>query len=134
AQLFSALIHAIIRSLNVKTSNSLIRQMITNLWHQILPKTPSGSLSDQLSDVVQALDTFGFYASLEPADDQFVILVRNDVFRLALHALPEEQAHYFQQEFWKRLKRIVEEIEVRIETEQDSGQNQLRVFVEERKE
>lgn len=134
AKVFSALVHAIARQLNVKTTNSLIKQMITNLWHQILPETPSGSLSDQLFVVVQALDTFGFYASLEPADDQFVILIRNDVFRPTLQALPEDQAHYFQQEFWKRLKRIVKGIEVRIETEQDPNQNQLRVFVEEIKE
>jgi predicted ArsR family transcriptional regulator len=133
-QVFSAFIQAIIRSLNVKTTNSLIRQMITSLWHQILPEKPSGILSDQLSAVVQALDTFGFYASLESTDDQFVILIHNDVFRPALQALHESQANYFRQEFWKHLKRMVEGIEVQIAKGEDPGQHGLRVFVEERKE
>ena len=133
-QFLTALVDVIIRSFDKKTTNTLIRQVITQLWQIILPDKPSGSLQDRLTTIVQALDNFGFYAALESSEDQYVIVIRNDVFQTTLTALPNDQATRFQQEFWNRLKRIVGDVHIRIAKFPDSELHGFRVFVEERRE
>ncbi len=132
-KVFSALIQAIIRSFDMKTTNSLIRRVIAQLWQEILPDKPSGSLQDQLAFIVQALDDFGFYASLESIKDQYAIVIRNDVFLSALSTLPKAQAVYFRKEFWNRLSRIVEGIHIRLAEPPDPNQHGFRVLVKEKK-
>ena len=131
--IFSTVLQVLVKSVDTKTFNSIIRQVITSLWQQILPSKPSGSLQDRLDSVVDALDNFGFYASLEPIDEKYAILIRNDVFRLALANLPSEQTAYFQQEFWNQLNRLVSGIRVRLTELPDQHQHGFRVLVEERR-
>ncbi len=133
ASIISTLLQILVQSFETKTFNSLIRQVVTSLWQQILPSKPSGSLQDRLDSVVDALDNFGFYASLELIADQFAIVVRNDVFRLALVTLPSEQIARFQQEFWNRLSRLVGEIRVKRTDLPEPSQHGFRVLVEERR-
>ena len=131
--IFSALLQVLVKSFDPKTFNSIMRQVVTSLWQQILPSKPSGSHQDRLDSVVDALDNFGFYASLEPIDEQLAIVIRNDVFRLALTKLSSEQAARFQQEFWNRLSRLVGGIRVRLIELPDPRQHGFRVLVEERR-
>jgi predicted ArsR family transcriptional regulator len=131
--IFSALLQVLVKSSDTKTFNSLIRQVVTSLWQQILPSKPIGSLQDRLDSVVDALDNFGFYASLEIIADQFAIVVRNDVFRSALANLPSELTARFQQEFWNRLRRFVGEIRLKLIELPDPSQHGFRVLVEERR-
>ncbi len=133
-QVFSALVEAIIRSFNVKTTNSLIRQVVASLWQQILPEKPSGSLQEQINIIVEALTSYGFYASFEFVDDQYAIRIYNDVFQPALNVIPEEQATQFQQEFWKQLTRIIDGIQVRTVEMPEMMIHGFRVLIEERKE
>ncbi len=133
-QVFSAMVEAIVRSFDVKTTASLIRQVATRLWEIILPDKPTGSLQDRLTTIVQALDNFGFYASLETDESQYALVIQNDVFRSALTALPDAEAIRFQREFWNRLNRIVGGIQIRIILKTDLGQRGFRVVVEERRE
>ncbi len=133
-QVLSALVEAIARSFDVKTTNSLIRQVVASLWQQILPDKPSGNLQEQISTIVEALDNFGFYASFELVDNQYAIRIHNDVFQPAFRVIPEEQAIRFQQEFWKRLARILDGIRVRIVEMPEPMTHGFRVLIEERKE
>ena len=131
--IFSTFLQVLVKSIDTKTFISIVRQVVTSLWQQILPSKPSGSLQDRLDSVVDALDNFGFYASLEPIDEQLTILIRNDVFRLALTKFPSEQAARFQQEFWNQLSRLVGGIRVRLIELSDPRQHGFRVLVEERR-
>lgn len=133
-QVISALVEVIVRSFDAKTTTTLIRQVVTRLWQVILPDKPTGSLQDRLATIVQALDNFGFYASFETIENQYAIVIQNDVFRSALITLPNAEATRFQQEFWKRLNRIVGGVQVQIIELTDSGQHGFRVVLEERRE
>ncbi len=131
--IFSALLDVILQSFDEKTTNSLIRQAVIALWRHILPKKPSGNLPDRLDEVVEALDRYGFYASLEPIDDQYSIVIRNDVFQPSLSAIPTQQASLFQREFWKHLTRLVDGIRIRITEVSEPGSHGLRILIEERR-
>jgi len=134
SQIFAALVQAANQSFDVKTTNSLIRQVSAILWQYILPNKPSGTFHEQLNTVVMALDNFGFYASLDLNNNQYTIIIRNDVFRLGLSVIPKGQASQFQQEFWKQLTRKIERILVRaIESLEPVGRG-YRVLIEERRE
>jgi predicted ArsR family transcriptional regulator len=133
-QLFSALVQAISQSLDMKTTNSLIRQVVANIWHQILPDKPSGKLEDQLTKIVLALDNYGFYASLELVNDRFSILIHNDVFQPALSAIPVTLSSRFQQDFWSQLTRVVDGIQIRLVELPETVSYGYRVLIEERKE
>jgi len=131
--IISTLIDVILRSFDEKTANSLIRQVVIELWGQILPKKPSGDLSDRLRGAVEALDRYGFYASLEPIDDQYGIVIRNDVFQPALSAIPAQQASLFRREFWKHLTRLIDGIRVHITEGSEPWSQGLRILIEERR-
>jgi predicted ArsR family transcriptional regulator len=130
----TALIQAISRSLDVKTTNSLIRQLVDNLWKQILPEKPSGSLTHRIDIVVKGLNDFGFYSSLETTEKQYTIVIRNDVFREALEGFPAELANRFQQEFWNRLSRILGRVPVLQKKSLVPGDHSIRIVIEERRE
>jgi predicted ArsR family transcriptional regulator len=130
----SALIETILRSFDEKTTNALIRKVVVTLWQQILPGKLGGNLQNKISDVVEALDQYGFYASLQLIDDQYAILIRNDVFQPVLSAIPPKQASQFQREFWKHLTRFVEGIRVHITEVSEPGTHGLCILIEERRE
>ncbi len=134
ARVFSLLLQAAARSLGVKTSTSLIRQLVTSLWEQILPEKPSGILKDRLRRVVRALDTFGFYASLEQIEGQFVIVIRNDVFGEAFSEVPKDLTDQFYQEFWNHLTRILERVQIHLREVTEPGEHGYRLYVVERRE
>ena len=134
ARVFSLLLQAVATSLGVKTSTSLIRQLVTSLWEQILPEKPSGTLKDRLSRVVHALDTFGFYASLEQIDGQFVIVLRNDVFGEAFSEVPQDLADHFYKEFWNHLARILERVQIQLREVSEPGEHGHQLYVVERRE
>ncbi|MFX0077879.1 MAG: helix-turn-helix transcriptional regulator [Candidatus Hermodarchaeota archaeon] len=134
ARIFSLLLQAIARSLGVKTSTSLIRQLVTSLWEQILPEKPSGTLKDRLSRVVHALDAFGFYASFKEFEGQFVIVLRNDVFGEAFSEVPQDLADQFYQEFWNHLARILERVQIQRREVSEPGEHGYQLYVVERGE
>lgn len=134
ARVFSLLLQVVVRSLGVKTSTSLIRQLVTSVWDQILPEKPSGILKDRIRRVVQALDVFGFYASLEHVDDQFIIVLRNDVFDEAFSEVPPDLADQFYQEFWNHLARILERVHIQRREVSEPGEHGSRLYVVERRE
>lgn len=134
ARVFSLLLQATARSLGVKTSTSLIRQLVTSLWEQILPEKPSGILKDRLRRVVRALDAFGFYASLEQIEGQFVIVIRNDVFGEAFSEVPKDLTDQFYQEFWNHLARILERVQIHLREVTEPGEHGYRLYVVERRE
>ncbi len=134
AHIFSLLLQAVATSLGVKTSTSLIRQLVTSLWEQILPEKPSGTLTDQLRRVARALDAFGFYASLELLEGQFVIVLRNDVFTEAFSEAPQDLADQFYQEFWNHLSRILERVQIQRREVTEQGEHGYRLYVVERRE
>lgn len=133
-RVFSLLLQAVATSLGAKTSTSLIRQLVTSLWEQILPEKPSGTLKDRLRRVVHALDIFGFYASLEQLEDQFVIVLRNDVFSEAFSEVPRDLADQFYQEFWNHLARILERVQIQQREVTEPGEHGYRLYVVERRE
>ncbi|MFX1319812.1 MAG: helix-turn-helix transcriptional regulator [Promethearchaeota archaeon] len=130
-QIISALIDVILRSFDERTTSSLIRQVIVTLWQQILPEKLSGNLIDRLREVVEALDRYGFYASLSLIDNQYAIVIRNDVFRPTLSTIPAQQASLFQGEFWKYLTRFVSGIRVHIKEVSEPGSHGLCILIEE---
>jgi predicted ArsR family transcriptional regulator len=134
ARVFSLLLQIAVQSLGEKTSTSLIRQLVTNLWDQILPEKPSGTLNDRLRRVVHALDTFGFYASLEQINTQFVIVLRNNVFDEAFSQVPRDLADQFYQEFWNHLARILERVQIQRREASEPGEHSSQLFVVERRE
>ncbi len=134
ARVFSLLLQAAARSLGVKTSTSLIRQLVTSLLEQILTEKPSGILKDRLRRVVRALDAFGFYASLEQIEGQFVIVIRNDVFGEAFSEVPKDLTDQFYQEFWNHLARILERVQIHLREVTEPGEHGYRLYVVERRE
>jgi predicted ArsR family transcriptional regulator len=134
ARVFSLLLQAAARSLGVKTSTSLIRQLATSLWEQILPEKPGGTLEDRLRRVVHALDSFGFYASLDQIEGQSVIVIRNDVFGEAFSEAPQDFADQFYQEFWNHLARILERVQIQTREVTEPGEHGYQLYVVERRE
>jgi len=134
ARVFSVLLQVVARSLGVKTSNSLIRQLVTSLWEQILLEKPSGTLKDRLRRVVRALDAFGCYASLEQFEGQFMIVLRNDVFGEAFSEVPRDLADQFYHEFWNHLARILERVHIQRGEVSEPGEHGSRLYVVERRE
>jgi predicted ArsR family transcriptional regulator len=134
ARVFSLLLQVVVRSLGVKTSTSLIRQLVTSLWDQILLEKPSGTLKDRLRRVVHALDAFGFYASLEQFEGEFVIVLRNDVFGEAFSEVPRDLADQFYQEFWNHLARLLERVHIQRRVVSEPGEHGSRLYVVERRE
>ncbi len=134
ARVFSLLLQIVARSLGVKTSTSLLRQLVTSLWEQILPEKPSGTLVERLRRVVRALDVFGFYAALEHIEGQFVIVIRNDVFGEAFSQVPQDLVDQFHQEFWNQLARILERVQIQRREVTEPGEHGYRLYVVERRE
>ncbi len=129
--LLEALFQVLVRSLDAKTTSNLIRQVVTQVWQQILPNTPTGSLQDRLDRIVEALDQFGFYASLDQTGQQQAIVIHNNVFQSALAVLPDVLATRFHREFWNRLSQLLDGTRVQFEAA-EARQHTFRVFVEER--
>ncbi|MFX1509949.1 MAG: helix-turn-helix transcriptional regulator [Promethearchaeota archaeon] len=128
-----ALFQVLVRSLDAKTTNTLIRQVVTRVWQQILPDTPTGNLQDRLIRIVEALDQFGFYVSFDQIGQQQTIVIHNNVFQSALAVLPDALATQFHQDFWNRLSQLLEGIRVRVDPA-EARQHRFRVFIEERRE
>jgi predicted ArsR family transcriptional regulator len=128
-----ALFQVLSRSLDEKTTNTLIRQVVIRLWQKILSDEPTGSLQDRLDRIVDALDQFGFYASLDQIGQKQAIVIHNNVFHSASAVLPKAQATRFHRDFWNRLSQILKGAHVQFDTA-DAHQHAFRVFIEERRE
>lgn len=133
-RVISFLFKSLSRSLSVKATNSLIKELVVNLWQQILPEKPVGSLEDRLSRVTNHLDKFGFYASLESVEGTFVITIHNDVFHEPFKDVPQKLAERFWQEFWNQLTRVVGRVCVQIKQPQKPGHHGVQILVDERRE
>ncbi len=133
-RLFALLIEIVNRSFDLKTTKSLIRQIVIDLWQQILAEKPRETLGDRLGTVVEALDAFGFYASLEEREGRFELIIHNDVFRQALSDVPIELAESFQLEFWEHLSSTIGPAKISAFDATTFGDHGYRVLVEGGKE
>lgn len=134
AQLASTILQAMVRSLDVKTLNALIRQIVRTLWQQILPEKPSGTLRDRLTHIIQALNVAGSYASLEEDQDAFVIVIRNFIFREVLNSVSSEISNRFTTEFLRELQRLLGPVHVQWSGTPELDDHLRRIHITSRRE
>lgn len=134
AQVTAALLQTLNQSFDTKTINDLIRQSLRILWKQIFPDKPSGSLQDRLDQIVQALNAYGCYASLNQDQEFFVIVIRNFMFREVVNTAPPGIGGFFKREFLRQLKRIAGDVRVQWVGHIDFGDHIQRIRITPRRE
>ncbi|MFW9831603.1 MAG: helix-turn-helix transcriptional regulator [Candidatus Thorarchaeota archaeon] len=133
-QVIALLFKSLSRSLSAKTTNSIIKELVADLWQQILYEKLEGSLEDRVRMVTNSLDNYGFYAKLEVTKEAFVITIHNDVFYESFKNVPLKISEQFWKEFWNQFSQGIGRVLVQINRPQTPGQHGMQILVKERRE